>query len=266
MQRPSGVAGPAIPADVSFRADFVTAPPPPESPMQRLPRIVTPLLVVALCALVVWWVTRLMPGTPIPIPPAAPIDAAAGNGRLDAVVASARLFGSRKPGVLSDNVRPLGVVADASGRGSVIVSVDGQAAKVYRVGDTLDGRLVTAIRADEIELEAGGARQVFRLPPARATATGLTILGGESASAAVPSMAPAAVAPDSSQAPPAMAPPVTMAAPPPMASGSTPQPPSYSGAPPVVMQPPPNIPDAATMMRRGRPVPVPAPADASLER
>ena len=145
--------------------------------MQRLSRLVTPLLFVLLCVLVGWWVTRLMPGAPIAIPPEAVVDAGTVVSRADAVLGSARLFGSRKPGVLSDNVRALGVVADASGRGSVIVSVDGQAPKVYRVGDTLDGRLVSAIRPQEIELEAGGARQIFRLPTVRATAPGLTIIG-----------------------------------------------------------------------------------------
>ena len=145
--------------------------------MQRLPRLVTPLLILALCALVVWWVTRLMQGATIPIPPTATTDGDGGASRTEAVLASARLFGSRRPGVLSDNVRALGVVADATGRGSVIVSVDGQAARIYRVGDTLDGRLVSAIRPEEIELEAGGARQVFRLPPARGAAPGITVLG-----------------------------------------------------------------------------------------
>ena len=145
--------------------------------MQRLPRLVTPLLVVVLCALVVWWVTRLLPGRTIAIPPTAAAEGDAGAGRVEAVLASARLFGSRRPGVLSDNVRALGVVADATGRGSVIVSVDGQAAKIYRVGDTLDGRLVSAIRPEEIELEAGGARQVFRLPVARSSAPGITVAG-----------------------------------------------------------------------------------------
>ena len=152
--------------------------------MHRLSWLVTPLLLVALCALVAWWAVRLLGGASIAVPPPAALDANAGSGRVDAVLASARLFGSRRPGVLSDNVRALGVVADATGRGSVIVSVDGQAAKVYRVGDTLDGRLVSAIRPDEIELEAGGARQVFRLPPARATATGLTIIGNAIGNAA----------------------------------------------------------------------------------
>lgn len=153
--------------------------------MQRLPRLVTPLLIVALCALVVWWITRLMPGATIAIPPTATADGDGGAGRTEAVLASARLFGSRRPGVLSDNVRAVGVVADATGRGSVIVSVDGQAAKIYRVGDTLDGRLVSAIRPGEIELEAGGARQVFRLPPPRSVAPGITVLGADPPVAAI---------------------------------------------------------------------------------
>ncbi len=153
--------------------------------MQRLPRLVTVLLIVALCALVAFWITRAVRGTPIPVPPVAPSVVADGGGRVDAVLASARLFGSRRPGVLSDNVRPLGMIADGSGRGSVIVSVDGQPAKVYRVGDTLDGRLVSAIRPGEIELESGGARQVFRLPPPPpASAGSVTVVGTGTALAA----------------------------------------------------------------------------------
>ena len=181
--------------------------------MQRLSRFVTPLLVVALCALVAWWVTRLMPGAAIAIPPPAVVDGGAGDSRVDAVLASARLFGSRKPGVLSDNVRALGVVADASGRGSVIVSVDGQAPKVYRVGDTLDGRTVSAIRPDEVELEAGGARQVFRLPAARVVAPGLTIIGSAAPAPGLyqgPSMPEVRI----QSAPPPMAPPLQMSTPP----------------------------------------------------
>ena len=144
---------------------------------QRLPRIVELLLFIALCAVIALWATRALHGTPIAVPPTATDADPGANGRVDAVLASARLFGSRRPGVLSDNVRALGVVADASGRGSVIISVDGQPPKVYRVGDTLDGRLVSAIRPQEIELESGGARQVFRLPLPQPTASGLTILG-----------------------------------------------------------------------------------------
>ncbi len=170
--------------------------------MQRLPRLVTPLLAIVLCALVVWWITRLLPGATIAIPPVANADGDGGAGRTEAVLASARLFGSRRPGVLSDNVRALGVVADETGRGSVIVSVDGQAAKIYRVGDTLDGRLVSAIRPGEIELEAGGARQVFRLPPPRSAAPRITLLGANGVPAVTGSSPPIGSAP-APAAPPA---------------------------------------------------------------
>jgi general secretion pathway protein C len=167
--------------------------------MQRLPRLVELLLVIALCALIAWWGTRLARGTAIPVPPSAADSAAGGPGRVDAVLASARLFGSRPPGVLSDNVRALGVVADDSGRGSVIVSVDGQPPKVYRVGDTLDGRLVAAIRPQEIELESAGVRQTFRLPP-RVAVAGVTVLG---TGTATPQSSAPAPAPAMSSPPPA---------------------------------------------------------------
>ena len=157
--------------------------------MQRLPRLVELLLVIALCGLAAWWFTRLAGGRTIPVPPQASSALAGGPSRVDAALASARLFGSRPPGVLSDNVRALGVVADDSGRGSVIVSIDGQPPKVYRVGDTLDGRLVAAIRPQEIELESGGARQTFRLP-ARVAANGVTVMGtGAPPTSATPGMA-----------------------------------------------------------------------------
>ncbi len=163
--------------------------------MRRLPRLLELILALVLCGVIALWVVRMLRGDAIAVPPAANAGATAGGGRVEEVLASARLFGSRRPGVLSDNVRALGVVSDASGQGSVIVSVDGQTPRVYRVGDTLDGRRVTAIHADEIELESGGARQVFRLPESRPAAQGLTIIGsGSQADAAMSTAAPVAPA------------------------------------------------------------------------
>ena len=159
--------------------------------MQRLPRLVELILALILCGVIALWLARALRGESIAVPPAASAGTSAGDGRVEEVLASARLFGSRRPGVLSDNVRAVGVVADASGRGSVIVSVDGQTPRVYRVGDTLDGRRVSAIHADEIELESGGARQVFRLPASRPAAPGLTIIGSGPA-ASMPVVSPAA--------------------------------------------------------------------------
>ena len=145
--------------------------------LDRLPRLVELLLFLVLCAVVAWWAMQMLRGDAIAVPPRAGVGNAAGDGdRIEQVLASARLFGARRPGTLSDNVRALGVVADASGHGSVIVSVDGQAPRAYRVGDTIDGRVVTAIRAGEIELEVNGARQVFRLPAVRPGAPGMTVM------------------------------------------------------------------------------------------
>ena len=154
--------------------------------MQRLPRFVELILALMLCGVIALWAVRMTRGETIAVPPAATAVATSGSGRVDEVIASARLFGSRRPGVLSDNVRALGIVADASGQGSVIVSVDGQAPRVYRVGDTLDGRRVTSVHSGEIELEANGARQVFRLPPPRPAAQGLTIIGAGPATSSIP--------------------------------------------------------------------------------
>jgi hypothetical protein len=192
--------------------------------MQRLPRLVELLLIVALCGVIALWITRVMHGISLAIPPVAVTADNGGNSRVEEVLASARLFGSRRPGVLSDNVRALGVIADESGRGSVIVSIDGQAPKVYRVGDTLDGRLVTAIHPEEIELESGGARQVFRLPPPRPSAAGLTVLG----------TGPGPVIDASGvQAPQVQSPPQQFNVPPqtPLNQSQINQPPAYNNAP-----------------------------------
>jgi general secretion pathway protein C len=199
--------------------------------MPRLSRLVEILLALCLVALVAFWVVRLSGGTSLPIPPTATASGPEGASRVDQVLASARLFGSRPPGALSDNVRALGVVADETGRGSVIVSVDGQTPRVYRIGDTLDGRLVTAIRPTEIELEAGGARQVFRLPAARAVAPGLTIIGaGPASSQPSPYAAPYAPPPPSMPVQP------QLAAPPPPPGQGVPYPQVTSGPPPGMPQ------------------------------
>ena len=195
-------------------------------PRPTLPRLLELILALILCGVIALWVVRAMRGESIAVPPTANADMTAGGSRVDEVLASARLFGSRRPGVLSDNVRALGIVADASGQGSVIVSVDGQTPRVYRVGDTLDGRRVTAIHADEIELESGGARQVFRLPASHPAAQGLTIIGsgpGAATSMPVVSQPPSPYAAPASQ-PPAMQPQPQLGFPPPPSPTSPPTP------------------------------------------
>ena len=199
------------------------------------------LLGLGLIALIAFWVVRLSGGSGIPVPPAASAGNGDGASRVDQVLMSARLFGSRPPGALSDNVRALGVVADGSGHGSVIVSVDGQAPRVYRIGDTLDGRLVTAIRPDEIELENGGARQTFRLPAARPVSPGLTIIGSGPvvAGAAPPAASPYGPAQPMAGTPPPMVVTPEMTAPPGAPMSAMPQQASPAPVPGAIYPPPP---------------------------
>lgn len=127
-------------------------------------RTVEVLLLVAIAALVVWWALRILAGPPLPVAPS--IDTAnAGNSGPppDALLDSAQLFGSRRPGALSDNIQAIGLIADARGKGAVLLSVDGQPAKRYRVGEEVDGRRIVAIRPGEVEVESQGTRRVYRL-------------------------------------------------------------------------------------------------------
>ena len=121
------------------------------------------LLVIGICTLATYWALALLAGPPLPAPPRAASVAESTPQSGSGIAESARLFGSRPPGTLSENVQALGIIADRNGRGSVLISIDGQPPRHYRVGDRIDGRRVTAIRAREIELESSGSRTVVRL-------------------------------------------------------------------------------------------------------
>ncbi|MFM6999838.1 MAG: type II secretion system protein N, partial [Limnohabitans sp.] len=62
----------------------------------------------------------------------------------------------------------LGVVAEASGQGSALISIDGQAPKAYRVGQTVsEGLMLQSLGAKRAQLGAtlSGARQLeLQLP------------------------------------------------------------------------------------------------------
>jgi len=121
------------------------------------------LLVIGICTLATYWALLLLAGPSLPAPPRAAGVAESGAQSGADLVESARLFGSRAPGALSENIQALGIIADRAGRGSVLISIDGQPPRHYRVGDSIDGRRVTAIRAREVELESSGSRAVVRL-------------------------------------------------------------------------------------------------------
>jgi len=128
-------------------------------------RLIELALVIAICALTAYWALILMSGPPqSALPVAETIPATSSPGNRDDLLDSAHLFGSRRPGTLSDNIQALGIIADRGGRGTAILSIDGQPPRNYRVGDSIDGRTVTAIRSGEVELEVSGTRRVYKVP------------------------------------------------------------------------------------------------------
>lgn len=136
------------------------------------------LLVALLCGLLAFWSTRLFSGDPVSPPPPAAASAPAQNGeqKQRELMASAPLFGARAMGAVSDNIQPIGILAQPSGSGSAIISVDGQPPRAFSVGDEVGGRTLIALHQNEIELEYHGQKTSYKLPePASAIAPGLGI-------------------------------------------------------------------------------------------
>lgn len=137
-------------------------------------RLIEMALVVAVCTLATYWALILLNGPTLPATAPATVGAAIEAPTPSAdILDSAHLFGSRRPGTVSDNIRALGIIADRGGRGTAILSIDGQPPRNYRVGDRIDDRTVSAIRSGEVELEGGGVRRVYRVPVPDATDSGI---------------------------------------------------------------------------------------------
>lgn len=137
-------------------------------------RLIEVALVIAICTLVTYWALILLSGPTLQV--AAPVadgTAIAAPPPATDILDSAHLFGSRRPGTVSDNIQALGIIADRSGRGTAILSIDGQPPRNYRVGDRIDDRTVSAIRSGEVELEGGGVRRVYKVPVPDATDSGI---------------------------------------------------------------------------------------------
>jgi general secretion pathway protein C len=136
------------------------------------------VLVALLCALLALWAARLFTGPAIQPPlqvSAAPVTQNSEQKQRE-LLASAPLFGARASGAVSDNIQPIGILAQPSGRGSAIISVDGQPPRAFQVGDDVGGRTLSALRDHEIELEYHGQHVNYRLPePRAAIAPGLGI-------------------------------------------------------------------------------------------
>ncbi|MGA2550768.1 MAG: type II secretion system protein N [Burkholderiaceae bacterium] len=136
------------------------------------------ILVALLCALLAFWATRLFTGESVnpPASAAAVVVAQTDEEKQRELLASAPLFGARAQGAVSNNIQPIGILAQPSGTGSAIISVDGQPPKAYQVGDDVGGRTLTALREHEVVLEYRGQRTTYRLPESRAAlAPGLGI-------------------------------------------------------------------------------------------
>lgn len=115
---------------------------------------------VVVCAILTgFWATHLFAGTAFPIPPRVGSGAALGLADpLDRLETSAPLFGSRRPGGPAPNILTLGVISDANGEGGAIIAVAGQPPRAVRVGDRIEGRLVTSIDAKGVTLEGSATK------------------------------------------------------------------------------------------------------------
>ncbi|MGY8526600.1 type II secretion system protein N [Paracidovorax citrulli] len=125
------------------------------------PRLAAPVLFVAFCALVTWWVLKISAMNTIPVPQRARV------AQTEAVETGAvgTLFGGR-PQATVTNVQLLGVVAAlGGGRGAAVVSVDNGPPKALRAGAELGPQLkLVEIRDRAIVIERNGASQVIALP------------------------------------------------------------------------------------------------------
>jgi general secretion pathway protein C len=149
------------------------------------------LAAAILCgALLGLWISRLASGTPYPIAPRVNSGPVSAIDPLDGIEGTATLFGSRRPGGPARNIQALGLIADENGQGGAIVAVEGQPPRAVRVGDRIEGRLVTAIDAHGVTLEGSAARDT--VPLLQKPRASLQSLSANSASPIGPAVPPAA--------------------------------------------------------------------------
>lgn len=123
-----------------------------------LPRLVSLLLFLAMCALATYWITTLIGLRTLPVPAQAQVvqPQALETGALRT------LFGGTG-GAGSTTVRLFGVVA-AGPNGAAILAVEGGEPKVVRVGGTLEGMALVEVHPRRVVLERRGVRQELQLP------------------------------------------------------------------------------------------------------
>ena len=135
-------------------------------------RLATLALAAVLASTIAYWALQVL----APRPAIAPATASDLVGSADPS-AAARLFGGAAPAMAAaaapSNLRVAGVAA-SDRLAAVLLSIDGQPARVYGVGDALpDGAKVVSVGADRVVLERGGAR-IELAAPARPSVALLT--------------------------------------------------------------------------------------------
>lgn len=132
--------------------------------------------VAALSAITAWWLLQLM----APAAPIAPSASAPGPRALPELRLAAHLFGTAagpQGAVVAapSNITVLGVLS-AESRGSAILSVDGQPAKAYAVGEAVTPtQTLVAVNGDTVLIGENG-REIELAAPERASSSLLSLL------------------------------------------------------------------------------------------
>lgn len=125
----------------------------------RMPRLVSLLLFLAICALLAYWITAWMALRTLPLPQQGQVV----QPQVLETGAVRTLFGGTR-GSANRDIRLLGVVADGP-RGAAILAMDGGEPKVVRTGGSLTPEVVLVeVQPRRVVLERNGVRQELPLP------------------------------------------------------------------------------------------------------
>jgi general secretion pathway protein C len=139
----------------------------------RLPTLINLALLVALAAVLSYWVMQISaqrsPREPLVSIPAG--DSATQNQPLD-TASAAGMFGPISGLQAPGRIALIGIIAQGS-KGVALLSVDGQPATAYRVGDAIqDEQKLVAVHSDRVTIGGAGGNQEIRMPE-RAAPTGI---------------------------------------------------------------------------------------------
>jgi general secretion pathway protein C len=131
----------------------------------RLPALVNLALWVAFAAVVSYWVMQVgairSPREPLVSIPAG--NSATQNQPLD-TAAAAGMFGPISGVQAPGRIALVGIIAQGS-KGVALLSVDGQPAAAYRVGDAIqDEQKLVAVHSDRVMIGGAGDNQEIRMP------------------------------------------------------------------------------------------------------